>query len=580
MTAGGQRRLVAGPVSTNVDHLLVYGSAGSIWASYKAGSGAWGNEVCISGSGSNHATPSVSWGGTYLPVVWRSGSSGNYSVLFNKRTSGSWLASPVSVASSLSSDPAPQIAFRTLSGSMTRRPHVAYRTSSTGITMRWSTDDGSSWSNSSSFTDNDGIGAYSLSAVNTLDDDNSVLTLGYISSMRAYVRDFQGSWGSRVLVPASEGENRVGDGYEPTMTDNLSLQVVRHESTDRTEVAFNQYQEYYNEQSQDWLTKYYQVVHTRDNQGTWGTATAYETSSSGTPSLSSVNGKFTMLWEDGGTLYKAQESQGTWGEPSSTGSGAEPALAVSSGTSTSSAHYVWRENASGLYKIVPSSSQMSRTVGPQLPAKRTSEGWVYRRVITMIDTVTGGIFSATASLPSVAGRALPLKAVNDTLPGINAMSFFSFMEPAPFTAESGDSLTYELTFATSRWPKDAGMVALQAGLMTNRRSQPVADRSVDLTRKSQPLRLKVPLGAFTESPVRLDLAGSLPERASRCVYTLTHVYAKPITSEPVVEAIPTQTVEPSQEEALAVYPNPFNPETMVGYRMKEGGWVKVSVYDL
>jgi hypothetical protein len=257
MTAGGQRRLVAGSGSyPNTDHLLVYGSAGSIWASYKAGSGAWGNEVCISGSGSNHASPSVSWGGTYQPAVWRSGASGNYSVLFNKRTSGSWLASPVTVASGVSSDPAPQIAFRTLPGSMTRRPHVAYRTSNTGIAMRWSTDDGSSWSNSSAFTDNDGIGAFSLSAVNTLDDFNSILTLAYVSSMRAYVRDFQGSWGSRVLVPASVGENRVEGGFEPTMTDNVSLQVVRHEFTDRTEVAINQYQEYFDGIDQ-WLTKYY-----------------------------------------------------------------------------------------------------------------------------------------------------------------------------------------------------------------------------------------------------------------------------------------------------------------------------------
>lgn len=356
MTAGGQRRLVAGPVSTNVDHLLVYGSAGSIWASYKTGSGSWGNDVLVSGSGSNHAAPSASWGWTYLPIVWRSGSSGNYSVLFNRRTSGSWLSSPESVASGLSSDPQAQIAFRTLSGSSTTRPHVVYRTSSTGLTMRWSTDDGASWSNAEAFTDNDGIGAYSLSAVNTLDEPNSILTLAYTSNMRAYVRDYQGSWGSRVLVPASEEQNWVGGPFELTMTDNLSLQVVRHESSDRTEIAMNQYQEYFDGIDQ-WLTNYYQVVTTRDAQGEWGTATAYETSASGPPSLSFVNGKFSMLWEDAGMLYKSQESQGMWGEPSSTGSGAEPALAVSSGTSTSSAHYAWRENASGLYKIVPSTSR-------------------------------------------------------------------------------------------------------------------------------------------------------------------------------------------------------------------------------
>lgn len=33
-------------------------------------------------------------------------------------------------------------------------------------------------------------------------------------------------------------------------------------------------------------------------------------------------------------------------------------------------------------------------------------------------------------------------------------------------------------------------------------------------------------------------------------------------------------------EILPCYPNPFNPETKVGWRMKERGWVKVAVYDL
>jgi hypothetical protein len=64
------------------------------------------------------------------------------------------------------------------------------------------------------------------------------------------------------------------------------------------------------------------------------------------------------------------------------------------------------------------------------------------------------------------------------------------------------------------------------------------------------------------------------------VFTLTHVYAKAGKTELVGEPVREEMGEEASHEALAVYPNPFNPETKVGYRMKEGGWVKVSVYDL
>jgi hypothetical protein len=54
--------------------------------------------------------------------------------------------------------------------------------------------------------------------------------------------------------------------------------------------------------------------------------------------------------------------------------------------------------------------------------------------------------------------------------------------------------------------------------------------------------------------------------------------------EPVVTKVPdnnTQTVTlPTSVELLANYPNPFNPETRIGFALPEAQYVKLIIYDL
>jgi hypothetical protein len=352
---------------------------------------------------------------------------------------------------------------------------------------------------------------------------------------------------------------------------------------DRTAVSFNQYQEYFDGVDQ-WLIKYYQIVQSRDYLGNWGTATAYETATCGVPSLSFVNYKYTMLWEDSGTLYTAQESEGRWGEPSSAGSGAEPTLAVGSGMSTSSVHFAWRENASGLYKIVPSSNQLSRTVSPQRPTKSIGSSWVYSRVISMIDTATGAMFSATVSNPRLGATPLRLASVNDTLPGIDASNFFKFLGTEDISGNADDTVRFELAFTAVSWPKNAGTLSAALELRdaaTGEQLAALGSSSVDLNRKTAPQKIALRLGGLSGRLVRLHVNATLPEWASRCVFNVSHVYHKPVvhTEQVVTPPVQVTTEEPS-ENILIAYPNPFNPETMMKYRVAGSAHVSLKVYDL
>jgi hypothetical protein len=58
------------------------------------------------------------------------------------------------------------------------------------------------------------------------------------------------------------------------------------------------------------------------------------------------------------------------------------------------------------------------------------------------------------------------------------------------------------------------------------------------------------------------------------------VFAKTATILGVTPVAETSSAIPLETGIVGTFPNPFNPSTQIGWRMKEGGWVKISVLDL
>lgn len=58
------------------------------------------------------------------------------------------------------------------------------------------------------------------------------------------------------------------------------------------------------------------------------------------------------------------------------------------------------------------------------------------------------------------------------------------------------------------------------------------------------------------------------------------IYAKTATITGITPVAESPSALPLETGIIGTYPNPFNPSTQIGWRMKEGGWVKVSLLDL
>ncbi|MEK6650767.1 MAG: T9SS type A sorting domain-containing protein, partial [Bacteroidota bacterium] len=148
--------------------------------------------------------------------------------------------------------------------------------------------------------------------------------------------------------------------------------------------------------------------------------------------------------------------------------------------------------------------------------------------------------------------------------------------------KADDTLSFDVSFRASGWSKSAGSFPASIKLNDGSTNEPIGTlgaTQVDLTKPGSRMTVRRPLGLLTNRGLKLKLEATLPMEDG--LFTLTHVYSKPKPEQEEMAAPLVQTSsEESTEELLTAYPNPFNPETKIGYRIKESGMVKLAVFDL
>jgi len=557
----------------------------------------WENStsVYLSTGNSDNTYPSLTGTSSKQFVVWQrytgySGGQYKYDTYFAKNTGSGWSMAKIDNLSNLGfstpTDPLPVVTYKTAN-----RLLVCARTSS-AIKHVTSDNDGSTWSSAAN------VPATSSSHQNPSlsmgpTTPASTVYVTYDNDGAIYLNSYTDSWGAAASIPA---------GTATLNSKNASVEV---DGANGINVAWEGKKRFGNKQI---------IFHRRKYNGSWQTATYFESSSANyyRPSITGHdNNNRTIVWySDGGAIYHAYYNGSNW---SQVGGATDTWLQyanISSGTTT--AKYVSTGGLSSPYTIYLSSETFPSPGGLSKIASGNSvtDG-------DLILTPLNVIYHRSASLQTENEESsfwleLGEIAVNDSKENFTSVDLISLDEKSLnvtltniFDHLQSDPFELATDAQTIEWTQKVYLHKIEK-LLYQGKSEMVIKTFVNDVNTKSPLTIlnKSNISFFAaDSLIELKVQKDIKDYQGRQVYLsiqvegidednaeivteLGHNYLiqdekllkKSIPEEQGDHYIDNQA--PSQYKLDQNYPNPFNASTVIQYHLTNESHVELAIYNL
>ncbi len=578
------RRLVRG---NNGYYHLVYESGGDIYYQYSPDNGAsWFGGVRLSAGNGNNKYPSIVWENGKIYTLWQKYTGGSsYTIYFRANLGSGWgtTVSLGSITCSSPNNPQPVLTRKEvrISGGIRKIRLVGCWKTNSGISHRYSENDGTSWSSAAllpstgsshknaSLSPGASFDWTFLDIYATYDNGSTILLNKYHTNLSNNTT----AWGTPETVPGSSGTTAscsqiTSDANEPQPHAYIVWQGI------------------------DPIIEAEGVYYQRKSgiNGSWSAVQSYVKEFQKPSITNLLSGNLAMIWDDYSSIYKAtyDYSSGTWSARQLVATGYSPNTSISFGiyNPPSAAKYIWTSGTSSPYNLNLSSETLQK---PELLADK------YHRRVTVADSTQalltvdlGDIYFRTKD-----GAVIPLKftAVNDTLLTLKGEEFWGYLDSEPYLVPSNaESLVMELGVYTQdseklrASPSSHLTIALQVvdaedhdDLLQVGNEEVISASGRMIENKAAEISSWAKRKVYT----RVLVCG-LDAKAEGLAYILTHVYDGHALSQFEKEGpgAQTSTGVPKVLDLTQNYPNPFNPETNITYALPQAINVRIEIYNI